>query len=237
MKKFFFLSSLGLSVLFLWACSIIDNNDRWINTWNPKDTSQAEQQSGWSLEYLSWSQAENGSVETWNNKKSIDINEETNMTTTNINKKSWSETKEIDLTWNRYTNYDLWFTINYPKTSWGKDEVVVNENIDSVDIGWLVISITHQELSEFIDDKYGKWCVFFTQEETDQKDVWDVRLISSDKEWCIFLDNIRIKYRSTDNKIASWTFWHDPFFVTLWSNWEVVKVLDDQVLDTFKFID
>lgn len=59
MKKFLFLSLLGLPVLFLWGCSLINNNDGWINTWDIEKISQLEQQLSWLLEQFSWLQAEN----------------------------------------------------------------------------------------------------------------------------------------------------------------------------------
>lgn len=61
MKKFLFLSLLGLSVLFLWGCSLI-NNDGWINTWDLEKISQLEQQLSGLLEQFSWLQAENKSL-------------------------------------------------------------------------------------------------------------------------------------------------------------------------------
>jgi len=62
MKKFLFLSLLGLPVLFLWGCSLINNNDSWINTWDLEKISQLEQQLSWLLEQFSWLQAENESL-------------------------------------------------------------------------------------------------------------------------------------------------------------------------------
>ena len=62
MKRFLFLSLLGLPVLFLWGCSLINNNDSWINTWDIEKISQLEQQLSWLLEQFSWLQNENESL-------------------------------------------------------------------------------------------------------------------------------------------------------------------------------
>jgi regulator of replication initiation timing len=62
MNKFLFLSLLGLPVLFLWGCSLINNNDSWINTWDLQKISELEQQLSWLLEQFSWLQAENESL-------------------------------------------------------------------------------------------------------------------------------------------------------------------------------
>lgn len=59
MKKFLFLSLLGLPMLFLWGCSLVNNNYSWINTWDLEKISQLEQQLSWLLEQFSWLQAEN----------------------------------------------------------------------------------------------------------------------------------------------------------------------------------
>lgn len=59
MKKFLFPGLLGLSVLFLWGCSFINNNDNWTNTWDLEKISQLEQQLSGLLEQFSWLQAEN----------------------------------------------------------------------------------------------------------------------------------------------------------------------------------
>jgi len=62
MKKILFLSLLGLPLLFLWGCSLINNNDSWINTWDIEKISELEQQLSWLLEQFSWLQAENESL-------------------------------------------------------------------------------------------------------------------------------------------------------------------------------
>ncbi len=59
MKKILFLSLLGLPVLFLWGCSLINSNDNWINTWDIEKISQLEQQLSGLLEQFSWLQTEN----------------------------------------------------------------------------------------------------------------------------------------------------------------------------------
>lgn len=62
MKKKLFLSLLGLPLFFLWGCSLINNNDSWVNTWDIERISQLEQQLSWLIDQFSWLQTENESL-------------------------------------------------------------------------------------------------------------------------------------------------------------------------------
>jgi len=123
MKKFLFLSLLGLPVLFLWGCSLINNNDSWINTWDVEKISQLEQQLSWLLEQFSWLQAENDNLTVDNNIAS------NNTTTTNTTSKEIWLMKQIyiDQNWNRKLEIDyiqLWWS---DECGWGVS-CIINQN-------------------------------------------------------------------------------------------------------------
>lgn len=140
MKKFLFLSLLGLPVLFLWGCSLINNNDSWVNTWDLEKISQLEQQLSWLLEQFSWLQAENENLKetlSWSlvsiqtlqsenetlqadvdkYKKMIvedKLNSKNTATTNNSSQDSKTNDKlQQNITRNRY-NSSLWFSIMLP---------------------------------------------------------------------------------------------------------------------------
>jgi len=62
MKKILFLILLSLPLLFLWGCSLISNNDSWINNWELEKISELTQQLSWLIEQISWLQTENESL-------------------------------------------------------------------------------------------------------------------------------------------------------------------------------
>jgi len=127
MKKFLFLSLLGLPVLFLWGCSLINNNDSWINTWDVEKISQLEQQLSWLLEQFSWLQAENENLKetlswTVNSLKTLQeenqklISSQENNKTTNQNNTKTTPVKSNNIT---YYASRAWFWLKLPsERSW-----------------------------------------------------------------------------------------------------------------------
>jgi regulator of replication initiation timing len=132
MKKIF-LSLLWLSLLFLWACSLIKNNDSWIHIWNIEEISKLEQQLSWLFEQFSWLQAENNILKeylSWtviNLKKLKEENEKLKTqktiienkinnnsgTNQNPNKVNTTNNTQKNITRNRY-NSSLWFSMILP---------------------------------------------------------------------------------------------------------------------------
>ncbi len=145
MKKILFLSLLGLPVLFLWGCSLINNNDNQINTWYIEKISQLEEQLSGLLEQFSWLQAENESLKetlSWavsnlktlqeENQKLIS-NQENNKITTKSNQIYSMADWIMYLNWNKiyWTNlksYSFCTTNLEKKCKYGIEIIAENNN-------------------------------------------------------------------------------------------------------------
>jgi regulator of replication initiation timing len=243
MKKFVFLSLLGLPVLFLWGCSLINNNDSWINTWDIEKISQLEQQLSWLLEQFSWIQAENESLKetlSWSLISIQALQSENETLQTDVDKykkmivedKLSSKDQNIQKEIITYNNSKYWLSFDYPKN---RNLITEEWNDPQWDIEKcsLKLSITLTDKTKPLQC-FEAWCTPNIQPSI-WIQIWETtgcqRLTqkcsdvpSNTKAMCEQLKNLWIsEFKAAKTTSFWWWNWGSNYSIIQWAHWYTLK--------------